>query len=258
LAAALPQAVENCEGITMSDVWYYADKNGKVGPLTLQGLKDTLATFPKTAAVDVLVWRTGFPDWKVAREVVELNEQVPPPLPTKSQAAKQKQQRSLYDRQARNADDDAFLKKTLVRIAAVGGLVVFAASYLGQPPSAPARDSAVEKESAPPAKILRYTAQEILDAYEANEVATDNRLKGYIIEISGIVQSIDKNAWDTMYVRLKADNQFNSANMKVDAKDEAKIAALRRGQSVVFRCAKMVRWVGSPTGENCLLTSPST
>jgi hypothetical protein len=108
---------------------------------------------------------------------------------------------------------------------------------------------------AAPTEVLRFSAQEILNAYESNEVATDNRLKGHIIEISGVVQSIDKSVWDTMYVRLQTNNQFKSADMKMDAGEESKVATLRRGQSVVFRCQSMVRWVGSPTGHDCVLMS---
>jgi hypothetical protein len=48
-----------------------------------------------------------------------------------------------------------------------------------------------------PTEVLRFTAQEMFNAYEANEIATDERLKGRIIEISGVVQSIDKSVWDT-------------------------------------------------------------
>jgi hypothetical protein len=55
----------------VSNVWYYADGNGKVGPFTHQELKETLATF--TNASDVFVWRAGFPDWKHARDVVEFD-----------------------------------------------------------------------------------------------------------------------------------------------------------------------------------------
>lgn len=68
----------------MSDVWYFADRNGRVGPLTLQALKEALSTFPNTN--DVLVWRVGFQDWKPARDVVELSGESPlsPPLPSET------------------------------------------------------------------------------------------------------------------------------------------------------------------------------
>jgi hypothetical protein len=68
----------------MRDAWYYADRNGKVGPLSLKKLRETLAAFSTANASDVLVWHEGFPDWKPAEDVPELNEiqtPLPPPLP---------------------------------------------------------------------------------------------------------------------------------------------------------------------------------
>lgn len=66
---------------TVTDLWYCADQNGRIGPLTLQELLETLATLPNAA--DVLVWCDKFSDWKRAGDVDELRAQfvVPPPLP---------------------------------------------------------------------------------------------------------------------------------------------------------------------------------
>jgi hypothetical protein len=207
------------------------------------------------------------------------------------------------------------------------------------------------------------TAQQILDYYETNEVATDNWLKGHIIEVAGVVKSdngwigrIDEDraihvghsicgdddprrapSFETMYrTAPRTENspggnpplhawlprcralealdrparlpgygtilgappegmptlpplttgtpvpsplrrhllernirewspilifqhenppQENRLNQTLLPREESKIATLRRGQSVVFRCPKMVRWVGSPTGEECILMS---
>ena len=88
---------------------------------------------------------------------------------------------------------------------------------------------------------------------ESNEVATDIRLKGKIIEISGRIQSVNKNAFDSMYVSLETRNQFMPANVHPNKQDESIIAGLRRGQNVVFRCQRMKRWVGAPSGDNCIL-----
>jgi hypothetical protein len=65
-----------------SDIWYVAYRQGQIGPLSLQELKEKLATVSN--AGDVLVWRNGFPDWKRAQDVSELKGQTiePPPLPT--------------------------------------------------------------------------------------------------------------------------------------------------------------------------------
>ena len=67
----------------MSDAWYYADRHGQVGPFTLQELRETLTTFATANACDLLFWHRGFPDWKPAKDVAELNVLTPlaPPVP---------------------------------------------------------------------------------------------------------------------------------------------------------------------------------
>lgn len=66
----------------MSDVWYYANQSGHVGPFSLQQLTQTLATIENPA--DVLVWCNKFPNWKSVRDVPELwaEFEAPPSSPT--------------------------------------------------------------------------------------------------------------------------------------------------------------------------------
>jgi hypothetical protein len=64
----------------MSDFWYFADKNGKIGPVTFKELKASLATRQNTS--DVFVWCKKFSDWVRADDVPELRSQTatsPPP-----------------------------------------------------------------------------------------------------------------------------------------------------------------------------------
>ena len=65
----------------MPDSWYIAINGTEVGPMTLQELKATLATFAD--AKDMLVWRDGLADWKPVRDLPELLFQAAPspPLP---------------------------------------------------------------------------------------------------------------------------------------------------------------------------------
>lgn len=64
----------------MSDVWYYADRSERIGPVSASALKATLANMPNAAGV--YVWRAGFTDWKRAGEVSELwgDGSAPPPF----------------------------------------------------------------------------------------------------------------------------------------------------------------------------------
>jgi hypothetical protein len=61
--------------------WYYADSSRSIGPLSIQGLKETLVTLPD--AKNVLVWCEGFLNWKIAGDVQELRARslTPPPVP---------------------------------------------------------------------------------------------------------------------------------------------------------------------------------
>jgi hypothetical protein len=107
--------------------------------------------------------------------------------------------------------------------------------------------------SGTPTEIVRVTANGLFDDYDSNEIATDNRLKGKIVDVIGRVQSIDKSVSGHMYVGLATSNQFKPAQMYVDSSEEAKIAALRKGQLATFRCPKMERRVGTPWGNDCVL-----
>jgi hypothetical protein len=131
-------------------------------------------------------------------------------------------------------------------------LILIIGAIGGKTP-APSGGSMSQTPTPPQKEIVRATAQELFDAYESNEVATDIRLKGKIIEISGSVQSIDKSVFDSMFVSLQTRNQFMPTKVQPNKQDESKIAGLRRGQQVVFQCQRIKRWVGSPMGEDCVL-----
>jgi tRNA_anti-like len=128
--------------------------------------------------------------------------------------------------------------------------IVFVWNLLGRPD-----DSSSPSAPTPPREIVRYTANELYDAYASNEVATDIALKGKIVEVSGTVKSIDKSIFDSMYVSLVTRNQFESASMRPDSSEESKVAALRKGQFIVLRCTNMGRTLGSPSGRGCSIVS---
>jgi hypothetical protein len=152
-----------------------------------------------------------------------------------------------------------FGRKVFISLFAIVALIIIIGqsretTTVGDKNTPPSGASRTSQTNPPPQKeLLRASAQELFDAYESNEVATDLRLKSKIIEVSGRVQSINKNAFDSMYVSLETRNQFMPTNVHPNKQDESKIAGLRRGQSVVFRCQRFKRWVGSPSGDDCVL-----
>ena len=79
------------------------------------------------------------------------------------------------------------------------------------------------------------------------------RLKGKIVEISGRVTGINKDFLDSAYVQLQTPNEFMAASVRPLESDIDRIAGLRKGQLVTFRCENMGRFFGSPSGRNCVL-----
>jgi hypothetical protein len=143
------------------------------------------------------------------------------------------------------------MKKVLLGIV---GLIILA-SWIGRSSSDSSsatnvRDGVVSGKSV---EVVSVYADRLFDDYGRNEVATDLSLKGKIVEVKGHVKSIDKSLFDSMYVVLETGNQFDSAQMHVIPSQEDKIAALRKGQFVVFRCSKMTRILSSPVGNDCVL-----
>jgi hypothetical protein len=102
-------------------------------------------------------------------------------------------------------------------------------------------------------EVVKVSAMSLFREYDQNEVATDMRLKGKIVEINGKITGINKDFWDSAYVELQTPNQFMSASVRPIAADIDKISRLRKGQFVTFRCENMGRFMGSPSGKKCVL-----
>jgi len=102
-------------------------------------------------------------------------------------------------------------------------------------------------------EVVTVSAMSLFREYERNEVATDMRLKGKIVEIVGTITGINKDFRDNVYVTLRTPNQFMSASVRPIDSEIEKIARLVKGQSAMFRCEKMQRFGGSPSGANCVL-----
>lgn len=118
-------------------------------------------------------------------------------------------------------------------------------------------DSGTTEAAAPekPAEVFKITSTELFNAYEANEVATDERMKGKLVEVSGTVESIDKDAFDNIVIRMRTPNEFMSTNLEVTDSEKAKAIALSKGAKVSIRCNSMARIMGSPAGSDCVFAS---
>jgi hypothetical protein len=76
--------------------------------------------------------------------------------------------------------------------------------------------------------VFTTSAKQLFKAYEENEVATDENMKGKLISVNGVVQSIDKDFTDSIIIGLQTDNQFILHELRW--KTEKATAVHKKGQ----------------------------
>lgn len=110
-----------------------------------------------------------------------------------------------------------------------------------------------DSESGPTKEVYKTTAKQLYQDYEANEVAADEKMKGKLIEVSGVIESIDKDAFDNIVLHLKTGNSFAAA--MITLKDSEKDAAikLKKGNKITVICTSMLRLLSSPNGRKCTI-----
>lgn len=147
--------------------------------------------------------------------------------------------------------------KKLFKWIGIALLVLFVIGLVSGKKEGGGSGGAGPQASAAPKPIHSTTAQALFADYEANEVATDERMKGMLVEVTGTVQSIDKDFTDSIVLALQTSNQFMPARMGLNDAEKPKAIQLSKGAKVVVLCERMSRVVGSPSGRNCSLTAAS-
>lgn len=123
-----------------------------------------------------------------------------------------------------------------------------AASPTEKPASSPVIAPAV---TPPQQAAISVTATQLFSDYQANEVAADDKYKDTNLRVSGTVHSIDKDATDSIVIRLSTPNEFMSVAAEVDDSQKAAAKALKKGQNLVVACKGGGMVIGSPQLRNC-------
>lgn len=100
---------------------------------------------------------------------------------------------------------------------------------------------------------VSISAGQLHAEYQSNEVLADSKYKGAILEVSGIVASINKDLFDHAYLELATSNEFEGVQAHLEDSEQAAASRLMRGAIVTVRCRGGGMVVGSPMLEHCLL-----
>ena len=83
--------------------------------------------------------------------------------------------------------------------------------------------------------VLTVSAAELYAEYKANEVAADQRYKGRVVAVSGVVDNIGKGIMGTMYVALDTGEMVGSVQCMFGKEHANSLAGLSKGQSVTIQ-----------------------
>lgn len=142
--------------------------------------------------------------------------------------------------------------------AILGGSTNSYSEYVEKAKAAQAQSStqgeehaAIEEQAAAPVEMLEVTTQQLLAAYEANEVAADAQYKNKALAVSGRVAGINKDFTDSIYVELDTGEMFQNVHARGIADDVA--INLQKGQQVTLECTGNGFVMVSPQLKDCRL-----
>ncbi len=133
---------------------------------------------------------------------------------------------------------------------------VVAAIFGGHDKPTPSAESHTSPTSIPPEQpihrqVTKFTADQLFNAYKANEVATDEGIKGTDVEVTGRVQEVAKDFTDSVVISLATGNEFMPVRMSMEDSERSYAATLKPGMTVTIVCQQMQRIIGSPSGRKC-------
>ncbi|HMR83963.1 MAG TPA: hypothetical protein PKE30_12565 [Niabella sp.] len=130
-------------------------------------------------------------------------------------------------------------KKTWIIIAGVLLALFIIGSIPGDDKNKPAASTAStpaeisEPTEQPQIPVIEVTAKQLVADYNANEVSADNKYKGKQLKITGVVESINKDFTNDIYLIIKGgDELFSDVHAYFDDAEAA--AKISKGQKITF------------------------
>lgn len=111
------------------------------------------------------------------------------------------------------------------------------------------QDSAAPSLSEPTAPTLFVSSAKLAADYAANEVSADSKYKGARLQLTGVVQSVNRDFTDKVWVGIESSNQFMPIHAEGLSPERA--AGLKKGQVISLTCTGSTMILGSPMLNQC-------
>ncbi|NCC70947.1 hypothetical protein EOM09_05175 [bacterium] len=83
-------------------------------------------------------------------------------------------------------------------------------------------------------EAIKITAKELMTKYEANELEADNLYKGKLLEVSGNVDGVGKDIFDSPYITLKTNEMFSNIKCMIKDSEVSKASKLKEDDSIIL------------------------
>ena len=106
---------------------------------------------------------------------------------------------------------------------------------------------------APAEEVIKVRARDLAAAYDDNEAAADAKYKDKLLEVSGVIASIDKGMLDETNVMLQGKNEFLHVAATLEKSEEQKAINLHKRQTITLRCIGNSEVAGMPMLKDCTI-----
>ena len=80
--------------------------------------------------------------------------------------------------------------------------------------------------------LIRISAIDLWNAYDENEISADQQYEDQDLIVTGVINDIGKDIFDTAFVQLDTGNMFQYVKCMFDSSNEDALATLSQGQSI--------------------------
>jgi len=119
-----------------------------------------------------------------------------------------------------------------------------------EPRAAVAVESAPQKEDPIPVKATRLHRD-----YDANEVAADEKYKGKLLLVEGVISSIDKDFMGDTVLMLSSGQMLSDVHAELTKAEAPRAAQLKKRQRVEVECRGAGRVLTSAVLKGCVVTA---
>lgn len=136
----------------------------------------------------------------------------------------------------------------------VVGVVIFfiAISFFANKSESTGNSTSTKAAAIPAPSAIVVNAKKLFSDYNSNEVAADEMYKGKQIELTGTVESINKDMMDDIYVSIGV-GDFKNIHCTINKEYKSNAAQLKKGQTVTVQGEGGTMIVGTPVIDNCII-----